>query len=62
MAQENTSRLIVDAISQALAKPHDSTPIGVTSPWKPRTFDQIKHPTLQMMQTLPHLGKQIICA
>ena len=38
MAQENTNRLIQDAISQALATPLDSTLTGGNSPRQPRTF------------------------
>ena len=37
MAQQNTSRLVQDAILQALAKPQDSTPTRANPPRDPET-------------------------
>ena len=55
-AQENTCRLMENAISQALARQQDSTSTKAP-PANLEFLDQTKNQTHEMMQTLPHPGK-----
>ena len=57
-AQENTGKLIENAISQALTKPLDVTLPNPTI--DSRTLEQTTHQTPLMKQTGPHPSKQIM--
>ena len=59
-AQENTGKLIENVISQALARPQDSTPTEANPQGNLELLDQNEHHTHQMMQTLPCPVKQMI--
>ena len=50
--QENTGKLIESTISQALARPQDSTSIEANPPGHLDLLGQNKHQTHQMMRTL----------
>ena len=60
MTQENTGKVMENAISQALIKPEDITPL--TQPEALELLEQTVKQFLHMIQTGLHLGKQTILA